>query len=126
MKKTFPALAILAVLLGFGLWNARAVETDIGSWQADLHQADTLIRAQCWAEAQNTLDACYQAWIDRQPYLRVVSTHSILDEAECLYRRVIAFTSIQEQEELLADLSALQQQLELLSLREQLSLQNIL
>lgn len=126
MKKALSALALLTALLGFCIWNASAMASDALRWQEALHQADALIQAEHWQEAQELLESSYQDWTAQQNHLRVVSTHSILDEAECLYCRVIALVSIQDQSELLVDLSALTKQLELLSLREQLSFENIL
>lgn len=126
MKKALSALTLLAVVLGFCFWNAKTVEADALRWQRELQQADTLIQSGRWAEAQKTLEDGYQDWTIQQSHLRIVSTHSILDEAECLYCQVITLATIQDQESLLPELSALRRQLEFLALREQLSLDNIL
>lgn len=125
MKKALSALALIGLLLGFCIWNAQTITSDARHWQNDLQQAETLIRAGRWSESQKMLEASYQDWSVRQSHLRIVSTHNILDEAECLYCRVIALASIQDQE-VLPDLAALRRQLDLLALREQLSLDNIL
>ena len=126
MKKAYSALAILVVLLGFCLWNAKTVDADAHRWQNNLRQADALIRAERWPEAQEILKTSYQDWTAQQPHLRIVSTHNILDEAECTFCRVLTFASIEDHEELLSELSELGKQLDLLSMREQLSIENIL
>ena len=125
MKSILATLALLAALLGFCLWNGDVMERDAQNWQRQLELADHQIRQEQWSAAQLTLQHSYDSWTARQTYLRVVSTHAILDEAEALYRRVIAFASVEDNGELLADLSALRRQLDLLALREQPVLSNI-
>ena len=125
MKSIAAALSLLAVLLGFCLWNGSTMAQDTQRWQQQLEEADEAIRAEHWADARTALDRSYQDWSSHQPYLRVVTTHALLEEAEALYRRVLAFCSVEEDRELLADLSALEKQLDLLSQRELPTLTNI-
>ena len=126
MKTILPALALLAVLLGLCFWNSGTMERDSLRWQEQLDEADRLIRAEQWAEACAALNESHRDWTACQSRLRVVCNHALLDDAEALYQRVIAFASVADQAELLADLSALQKQLDLLALREQLRTDNIL
>ena len=126
MKNVLPALGLLAAILWLCIWSAGTIERDTRSRQAELQQVESLIQTQHWEEARHTLDESYQHWSQQQRYLRILSTHSMIDEADGLYHRVMAFVSIQEQDELIADLVALRQQLALLALREQPTLGNIL
>lgn len=125
MKPILASLSLIGALLAFCLWNGTIINQDSHNWQQQLELADRQIRAEQWTDAQATLQRSYKSWTSRQSYLRVVSTHAILDEVETLYRRVMAFASIEDDAELLADLSALQKQLDLMALREQPVLANI-
>ena len=125
MKNVIPSLLVLAAVLGFCLRSSAVLDRETQLWQAELQQADTLIRSEQWADAQDLLERSYGDWLERQTHLRVLSSHAVLNEADCLFRRVIAFTSVRDPGELLADLSALDRQLEFLALRERLSLSNI-
>ena len=126
MKTTVPALVLLILLLGLCLRTGETVAQDARQWTQELEQADAMIREERWAEAQTALEVSYRHWNARQSALRVILPHSNLEEVECLYRRVIAFASVQDPGELLADLSALIRQLELLAIREQPTLPNVL
>ncbi len=125
MKSALPALALLVAILSFCLWNSRTMDNNTARWQEDLQEVAVLVRAENWPEAQSHLQAFHQDWQQHQTYLRTVSTHAVLDDVGELYCRVLTYTAVQDQAHLLAVLSDLQDQLNLLSEREQLTLTNV-
>ncbi len=126
MKNTLPALGLLTAILGLCIWSDRTIERDNGSRQAELQQVESLVQAEQWEEARHTLLESYQRWSQQTRYLRILSTHSMIDEADGLYHQIMASVSIQEQNQLIVDLVALRHQLTLLTLREQPTLGSIL
>ena len=78
------------------------------------------------AGAAAALSESHEDWSGRQPYLRTVSQHSAVDEAESMYRRCQAFAAARELSEFRAELAGLREQLRLLAEMERFSIQNIL
>lgn len=125
MKSALPATALLVAILSFCLWNSRTIESSTARWQENLQEVAVHVQAQDWPEAQSHLQSFHEDWENCQPYLRTVSTHAVLDDVDELYCRVLTYSAVQDQSHLLAVLSDLQDQLKLLSDREQLTLTNI-
>ena len=125
MKSFLPPLLLLAAIPLLCLWNGNHLEQDCIRWQEELSAAETAVRQEDWPAAQDALLRSHRDWSSRQAFLRMCSTHQLLDESESLYQRIRAFASVEDEAELLADLSALQKQLQLLEQREKLLLRNI-
>ena len=113
MRGTLPPLILLACLLSFALWNGARI-------------TDALAQSEDWAGAAAALSESHEDWSGRQPYLRTVSQHSAVDEAESMYRRCQAFAAARELSEFRAELAGLREQLRLLAEMERFSIQNIL
>ena len=126
MRGTLPPLILLACLLSFALWNGARITDDTARWRAQLQKADTLAQSEDWAGAAAALTQSHEDWSGRQPYLRTVSQHSAVDEAESMYRRCQAFAAARELSEFRAELAGLREQLRLLAEMERFSIQNIL
>ena len=127
MKRALlPPLLVLAVLTAFSLWNIHRMATETDRWRSQLQAADVLARSGAWAETIDALWESYDDWSHSQTYLHIVSQHNVVDDAEAMYRRAIAFAETEEITELRAELSDLRDQLRLLSEMEALSIRNIL
>lgn len=120
-----PAI-VLGAVLAFALWNSSTMSICVLRWQEQIHQAGELACQGAWAEAAEALEDSYQDWSGKQAYLRIVTEHDAANSAEMMYLRAMAFASVQEDSEFLAELAGLQEQLRLLAEMEQFRLENVL
>ncbi len=126
MKRLLPPLLVLLALLAVSLWNIRCMQSKTDRWQSQLLAVDQMARSGDWAEAVDALWESYDDWSLSQTYLRIVSHHDTVDDAEAMYRRAAAFAETEELSELRAELSDLRDQLRLLAEMEALSIRNVL
>ena len=127
MKKAlWLSLAALAAVWLFALGNSAVMSGHTTRWQRQLDEVRALVRAEDWPAASAALAESRRDWSRRQTYLRMVTGHGAVDEAGAIYCRAIAFASIREQSELLAELAGLSEQLRLLAEMERLSIGNVL
>ena len=125
MKHCAPAILVLALLFLLCIWNSASMTGRADHLRGQLDQAEQLARAEDWEGACQLLRESHGDWTADRTLLRVISTHDLLDEAEALYRRSLAFAGNRDGSEFLADLSSLRAQLFLLAEREQPRLSNI-
>ena len=121
-----PPLLILAVLLLFCLWTGRRVGTDTERWRAPLIQSSEAALLGDWDAAGDLLAASYDDWRSRQFFLHVTVQHEVVEDAEAMYRRAIAFGETEELSEFHAELSDLRDQLRLIAEMEALNIRNVL
>ncbi len=127
MKKglVIPAV-LLAAVLAFCLWNSSAVTTRTTQWRGELEKADRYAREEGWEDAANLIRESYAGWSECQTWLHCVADHDVVDDAEAMYRRAVAFAESGEGSELRAELADLRDQLQLLAKKEEPSIRNIL
>ena len=125
-RDMLPPLTVLAVILAFSLWNSAAITNHTQRWRDQLQQVEELATSENWQAAGSALSESYMDWSGRQVYLRIVSEHDAVDDAEAMYRRAMAFAIEQESSEFRAELADLQDQLRLLAEMERFSLKNVL
>ncbi|MBE6964087.1 MAG: DUF4363 family protein [Ruminococcaceae bacterium] len=127
MSKTLlPPLAVLLAMFAFALQNGRYMGAETDRWQTQLHKAEVFAWAEDWESAAETLQDSYRDWTSRQVYLHIVTEHDVVDDAESMYQRAMAFAAVQEDSEFRAELADLRTQLQLLAEMERFSLKNIL
>lgn len=126
MKHRLLPLGALALLLAASLWNAARVEQSVQRWCAQLDAVSAAAQQQRWDESEDAFARLCADWSRCQRWLRVVTVHDPLDEAQALFAAVRTHLLAREQSELQADVSALAAQLVLLRERERLCLENIL
>ena len=127
MKRALlPPLAILAAVLAFSLWSGSAVRADSLRWRQQLEQAEALAQQENWAAAAETLSGSYRDWSGQQKKLHILLRHDVIDDAEAMYLRAMAFAATEEPNEFRAELADLRSQLRLLAELEQFSLKNVL
>ena len=127
MKRSwlFP-LGILAAVLVFSLWTGALMERHTTRWREQNHRSEALAQSEEWAKATQSLVDSYHDWQTHRIWLHILSRHDIVDGAETMYCRAIAFSSTREDSEFRAELADLDAQLELLAESERLSLMNVL
>lgn len=126
MKKLLPPIAILLALFAFSAWNGAAMERAASRWQEQLSRSAGLGRQEQWDSAAAVLEESYQDWTRHQSYLHIVSEHDVVDGAEAMYRRAMAFAEAREPSEFQAEMADLGARLSLLAEMERLSIKNIL
>ena len=127
MKKGYlvPILTLIWIL-ACTLWMGVSVASHANRWNDQLQTADRLAQQADWAGATSTLSSSYTDWKSHQNWLRLVTRHDIVDAAEAMYHRAMAFALTQESSEFRAEIADLQTQIHLLAETERVSLQNIL
>ena len=127
MKRAyFLPLALLAVMFACSLWNAKIMESKTQHWRQQLEHTDQLAQQDNWRDAESALLESYHSWNSAQTYLRIVSHHNLVDEAEALYHRAQAFASQQDLAEFRATVSDLLTQFQLLAEMERFTAQNVM
>ena len=119
-------LALLFTILTFSLWNGTSISNEVSRWQQQLDHSDLLAQTEDWAGAVSVLTAGYNDWSQHQTWLHIVSHHTVIDDAESMYHRAIAFAAAREPSEFRAELADLRDQLGLLAETERFSLKNVL
>lgn len=129
MKKLLsylPALGVLTVTLAFTLWVSANMQEKTARWQEQLLQADALAQSDDWTGAMDVLMESYEDWTSHQTYLHIVTQHDVVDDAQSMYHRAMAFAATRELSEFRAELSDLRDQLRLLAEMERFSIKNVL
>ena len=125
-RMLLPPVLVLAALLAVSLWNIRRTDAETDRWRTQLQAADRLALSGEWAETLDALWESYDDWSHSQTYLHIVSHHDVVDDAEAMYRRAIAFAETEEITEFHAELSDLRDQLRLIAEMEALNIRNVL
>ena len=125
-RMLLPPVLVLAALLAVSLWNIRRTDAETDRWRAQLQAADRLALSGEWAETLDALWESYDDWSHSQTYLHILSHHDVVDDAEAMYRRAIAFAETEEITEFHAELSDLRDQLRLIAEMEALNIRNVL
>ena len=126
MKDLFIPAALLAALLALALWNARAVEKDVGPWCEILREASAAATREDWEAAKAHLDAFADSWQRRRTYYHIVLEHDELDDAEEFCARALSALSRRAGDAFAAETAALISQLRVLAEMQGLSVENIL
>lgn len=121
-----PALGVLAVILAFTLWVSANMQEKTAHWQEQLLQSDALAQSDDWDGAMDVLMESYDDWNRHQTYLHIVTEHDVVDDAQSMYHRAMAFAATRELSEFRAELSDLRDQLRLLAEMERFSIKNVL
>ena len=125
MKHWLPSAAILVFLLAFCLWDATHMQHETSRWCQQLQQADELALQGNWTEALQILDSSHRDWLSCQSYVHSVSPRDVVDDAEAMYHRAMAFAKTEEISEFRAELSDLQDQMRVLADLESFSYRSI-
>ena len=126
MKAYFLSVLTLLAVLSLALWNSASMAGRTQRWQGQLDQVEALATDGAWEDAYQALEESYGDWSSSQAYLHIVSHHDVLDEAEAMYRRALAFAATRELTEFRAEISDLRDQLRLLAETERLDIKNVL
>ena len=126
MRFLLPPLLLLALLTGGTLYHAHTVEHLTEAWIASLETAASSALRDDWDSAAERLADYYAGWQSSRTYLRITVSHAVIDEAEAMYRRAMAFAETQELSEFHAELAGLRAQLRLLADAERFHAENIL
>lgn len=126
LRPYLPASLFLLALLLFCLWAGGYGAHQADHWQDQVHQADTLAQSGDWDGAETALQESYQDWSAHQSILHILCTHDIMNDAEAMYHRGLAFAEAQEPSEFHAEMADLQDQLHVLAEWGRFRLHNIL
>ena len=127
MKKGYliPAITLTCILTGT-LWISSAVSSLTERWQTQLQAIDLLACQSDWTGAAAALSDSYADWKSHQTWMRIITQHDRINEAEAMYHRAMAFALTQEFSEFRTEIFDLQTQFRLLAETERFSTPNIL
>ena len=107
MRSAIPPIALLLFLAGFTLWNAYDIQVHTDRCIADIDEAIRAADLNDWSAAEESLTASYRHWQSRRSYLRATIAHSMVDAADSMYCRAIAFAQTKELTEFRAETAGL-------------------
>lgn len=126
MRFFFIPAAVLSLLFGFSLWNARAVEAAAEPWRAALEEAAGAASDGDWARAERLVDETRAGWAEKHAWFHIVTAHDELDEADALFAQAKSFAEARDAGEFRASVAQLRGQLLIVSERQMFSVKNIL
>ena len=91
MKHILSSVFLLLLILALSFWNASAVTRMTDRWRDQITQATTLAKENRWEEAAEAIKKSHRDWSSRQQYLHVILKHDVIEEAQMMYHRTIAF-----------------------------------
>ena len=127
MTKYFTVpVAVLALLLGLSLENARRVESYTARWLAAVETATDAAGREDWQEARDVLREARGEWDSRKPWLHIVTAHDELEAADALFAEADSFAQERDMAEFRAAAAQLAAQLRVVSDMQQLTPRNVL
>ena len=126
MKYFVVPVAVLALLFGLSLENARLIRTDTANWLAAMDEATASAERKDWDAALDTLRGTHASWDERKPWLHIVTAHDELEAADALFAATESFAAEQDKAEFRAGITQLAAQLAVVSQMQQLTLRNVL
>ena len=120
------SVGILGLILALSLWNSKAIASRVNRWQTQLQHVQQLAQEEDWLQASAALEDSYTDWTICQTWLHIVVEHDIIDDAEAMYHRAVAFAATEESSEFQAEIADLLAQIRLLAETERLRVENIL
>ena len=126
MKYFVVPAAVLALLFGLSLENARLIRTDTANWLAAMDEATASAEREDWDAARDALRGTHTSWDERKPWLHIVTAHDELEAADALFAATESFATEQDMAEFRAGVAQLAAQLAVVSQMQQLTLRNVL
>ena len=107
MRSAIPPIALLLFLSGLALWNAYDIQTHTDACVAGIDEAVRAADIEDWPAAEEALAASYLYWQSRRDHLRTTVSHGVIDAADSMYCRAIAFAKTEELTEFRAETAGL-------------------
>lgn len=126
MKRLWIAAALLLLLVGASLTNARYAQNVTDGMRQQLRQAQTLAEQGDWTRAEALTRQAYEDWQGHRFYFHTTMRHSDTDQVLRNFRSVLEYLQLQEPDQYNAANADLMAQLELLAEMEQPTVVNVL
>ena len=126
MKYFWIPLALLALLLGASLGNARLVEAEVEPWREAVESSVASAEAGDWEAARRGVRGARESWDARKGYLHIVTAHDELDRVDILFATAEGFAKEEDMAEFRAEASELAVQLGIIVELQKLTLRNAL
>ena len=126
MKYLVLPAAVLALLLGLSLENARILRADTADYLTAVEQATTAAEREDWESALKALRSAQKGWDARKPWLHIVTAHDELEAVDALFATTESFAIEQDRAEFRAEAAELSVQLRVVAELQQLSVRNVL
>ena len=126
MKYFWIPVALLTLLLGVSLANARLVEAEVTPWCGAIESSVASAEDGDWEEARRAVRAARESWDARKDYLHIVTAHDELDRVDILFATAEGFAMEEDMAEFRAEASELTVQLGIIVELQKLTLRNAL
>ena len=126
MKYFWIPVALLGLLLGASLANARLVEAEVEPWCEAIESSVASAEGGDWASALRAVRGARESWDARKPYLHIVTAHDELDRVDILFATAEGFAREEDMAEFRAEASELAVQLGIIVELQKLTLRNAL
>lgn len=125
MRTILPPIAMLVLLAGAAAWNARTIDEYTAQCISGIDDAIRFAAEEDWPAVRTALSDSQTHWQNCSSYLRITVTHSIVDAADSMYCRALAFAETEELMEFQAETAGLRFQLLRLAENERFRPENI-
>ena len=126
MKYFWIPVALLVLLFGASLGNARLVEAEMEPWREAIGSSVASAESGDWEAALRAVRGARESWDARKPYLHIVTAHDELDRVDILFATAEGFAREEDMAEFRAEASELIVQLGIIVEMQKLTLQNAL
>ena len=126
MKYFWIPAALLALLFGASLGNARLVEEVVEPWCESIASSVASAEDGDWAAALRDVRGARESWDAHKEYLHIVTAHDELDRVDILFATAEGFAMEEDMAEFRAEASELTAQLGIIVELQKLTLRNAL
>jgi len=119
LKRLSFSVALLILLLGATLVNARYMQELTGSMADALDAAETMAHRGAWTQSNTITRQCLEAWNDHRAYLHIVCRHADTDQILIGFQRTLQHIELEQMDEYAAENRDLMTKLRLLAEMEQ-------
>ena len=125
MRAVLPPVTLLILLACLAVWNAKAIADRTEQCVSGVDEAIHFADAGDWPSVMTALSDSHRHWQSSHSYLRITVAHSMVDAADSMYCRALAFAETEELTEFRAETAGLRVQLLRIAENERLCLENI-
>ncbi len=126
MKRLYLSIFLLLLICGLGLWNISSLRQVTEDLTSLLEQAETAAVEENWEAASRLTREAHDLWKERETYVYITVSHTLLEEISASFQSVETFIYWQEIPEYTSANNTLLAQIKLIWESEEFSLENLL
>ena len=125
MKRLYLSVALLLLMLGASLVNARYMDRLTSALADALDAAETMAHRGAWTQTDAITRQCLEDWNDHHAYFHIICRHADTDQILVSFQRTLQHIELEQMDEYTAENRDLMTKIRLLAEMEQPDLLNV-